>query len=218
MIRHRSRPPRCTHGHACLDLGTPNRSRRPTRRAERCCVRGKMVLQPCNHGSGPCNARAMRRGRTIRPSRPGSPHGARPKVGVLEKSRAQHGAGQRVGGGPLRPYLRATHEADLSPVTRWRTLQRWGFTAGPGTRRSALHAREAVVRTRRRSRRQTRANRHPDGRLTRPAGYPAETFVTTHHSRPLTSDLEEDGPWVNTPSAKGPRLISVQAMTVTGWV
>ncbi len=108
--------------------------------------------------------------------------------------------------------------ADIPPVTLWRTLQRWGFTYGTGKRRSALKERDYVVLARRRYLRQKRANRNPDGSLQRPEVYLDETFVNKNHSGQFTWYLEEDGPWVNKPSGKGPRLIIVHAMTVAGWV
>ena len=103
-------------------------------------------------------------------------------------------------------------------MTLWRTLQRWGFTYGTGKRRSALKERDYVVLARRRYLRQKRANRTPDGSLQRPEVSLDETFVNKNHSGQFTWYLEEDGPWVNKPSGKGPRLIIVHAMTVAGWV
>jgi hypothetical protein len=120
--------------------------------------------------------------------------------------------------GKLRQYLIETHHADIPPVTLWRTLQRWGFTSGTGKRRSALKERDYVVLASRRYLRQKRANRTPDGSLQRPEVYLDETCVNKNHSGQFTWYLEEDGPWVNKPSGKGPRLIIVHAMTVAGWV
>jgi hypothetical protein len=74
------------------------------------------------------------------------------------------------------------------------------------------------VLARRRYLRQKRANRNPDGSLKWPEVYLDETFVNKNHSGKFTGYLEEDGPWVNKPSGKGPRLIIVHAMTVSGWV
>ena len=85
-------------------------------------------------------------------------------------------------------------------------------------RRSALKERDDVVLARRRYLRQTRANRNPDGSLQRPAVYLDETFVNQNHSGQFAWYLEEDGPWVNKSSGKGPRLIIVHAMTVAGGV
>jgi transposase len=127
-------------------------------------------------------------------------------------------AGQRVGVEKLRHYLLETQGADIPPVTLWRTLQRWGFTYGTGKRRSALKEHDYVVLARRRYLRQKRANRNPDGSLKRPEVYLDETFVNKNHSGQFTWYLEEDGPWVNKPSGKGPRLIIVHAMTGLGWV
>jgi hypothetical protein len=42
--------------------------------------------------------------------------------------------------------------------------------------------------------------------------------VNKNHSGQFTWYLEEEGPWVNQPSGKGPRLIIVQAMTGAGWI
>ncbi len=132
--------------------------------------------------------------------------------------RAKNFAGQRVGVGKLRQYLIETHHAAIPPVTLWRTLQRWGFTSGTGKRRSALKEREYVVLARRRYLRQKRANRNPDGSLQRPEVSLDETFVNKNHSGQFPWYLEEEGPWVNKPSGKGPRLIIVHAMTAAGWV
>jgi transposase len=137
---------------------------------------------------------------------------------IREYVRTKNLAGHRVGVEKLRQYLIETHNAALPPVTLWRTLQRWGFTYGTGKRRSALKEREYVVLARRRYLRQKRANCNPDGSLQRPEVYLDETFVTKNHSGQFTWYLEEDGPWVNKPSGKGPRLIIVHAMTAAGWV
>jgi transposase len=137
---------------------------------------------------------------------------------IREYIRTKNLAGQRVGVEKLRHYLLETHGADIPPVTLWRTLQRWGFTYGTGKRRSALKEHDYVVLARRRYLRQKRANRNPDGSLKRPEVYLDETFVNKNHSGQFTWYLEEDGPWVNKPSGKGPRLIIVHAMTGLGWV
>jgi hypothetical protein len=118
----------------------------------------------------------------------------------------------------LRQYLLETHPAAIPPVPLWRTLQRWGFTYGTGKRRSALQERAYVVLARRSYLRQKRANRTPNGSLQRPAVYLDETFVKKNHSGQFPWYLEEDGPWVNTPSGQGPRLLMVHAMPAAGWV
>lgn len=117
-----------------------------------------------------------------------------------------------------RQLLFAIHGVESAPVTLGRTRQRWGVTYGTGKRRSALTEQAYVVLARRRYVRQKRANRNPDGRLKRPEVYLDETCVNKNHAGQLPWYLEEEGPWVNQPSGKGPRLSIVQAMTGAGWV
>lgn len=137
---------------------------------------------------------------------------------IREYVRAQNLAGQRVGVEQLRHYLLEEHGANISSVTLWRTLKRWGFSYGTGKRRSALKERDYVVLARRRYLRQKIANRNPDGSLKRPEVYLDETFINKNHSAQFTWYLKEDGPWVNKPSGKGPRLIIVDAITAQGWI
>lgn len=137
---------------------------------------------------------------------------------IREYVRTQNLAGQRVGVEKLRHHLLEEHGAEISSVTLWRTLKRWGFSYGAGKRRSALKERDYVVLARRRYLRQKIANRNPDGSLKSPEVYLDETFVNKNHSAQFTWYLEEDGPWVNKPSGKGPRLIIVDAITAQGWV
>jgi transposase len=54
--------------------------------------------------------------------------------------------------------------------------------------------------------------------LKRPEVYLDETYINKNHSNQFTWYLDEDGPWVNKPSGKGPRLIIVHAITMEGWV
>jgi len=75
-----------------------------------------------------------------------------------------------------------------------------------------------VVLARRRSLRQKRANRTPDGSLQRPEVYLDATCVPKHHAGQFPWSLEAEGPWGNKPSGKGPRLMIVHAMTAAGWV
>ena len=135
---------------------------------------------------------------------------------IRADGRTTHGAGQRVGVGQLRPSLIEPHQAASPPVPLGRTLPRGGFTSGPGKRRSALKERDSVVLARRRSLRQQRATRPPDGSLQRPAVARAATCVQQHHAGPCPWYLAEEGPWVTPPAGKGPRWRMVHAMTVAG--
>ena len=137
---------------------------------------------------------------------------------VREYIRAMNLAGQRVGIEKLRAYLGQEHQAKIPRMTLWRALRRWGYVHGNGKPRSALRERDYVVLARRHYLRQRRANRNPDGTLKRPEVYLDETFINKNHSSRFTWYLEEDGPWVNKPSGKGPRVILVHAMASGGWV
>ena len=118
----------------------------------------------------------------------------------------------------LQTYLIDSHQAEIAIATLWRALQRWGFMYGTGKRRSALKERDEVILARRKYLRAKRANRNPDGTLKRPEVYLDETYLNRNHSNQFTWYLEEDGPWVNKPSGKGPRWIIVHAITQAGWV
>lgn len=137
---------------------------------------------------------------------------------VRQYIRSKNLLGQRVGLKKLRDYLAQEHGAEIPMVTLWETLRRWGFVHGTGKRRSALKERDYVILARRRYLRRRRANRNPDGTLKRPEVYLDETFINKNHSSRFTWYLEEDGPWVNKPTGKGPRMILVHAITVDGWV
>ena len=137
---------------------------------------------------------------------------------IREYIRSHNLRGQRISVEKVRSFLAQEHEAEIPATTLWRTLNRWGFTHGIGTRRSALKERDYVVRARRNYLRIKRANRNSDGTLKHPEIYLDETYINQNHSGRFTWYLKEDGPWVNKPSGKGPRLIIVNAITVNGWV
>ena len=122
--------------------------------------------------------------------------------------------GQKIGAEQLREYLLKKHSVEIPMTTFRRSLNRLGFTYGMGKRRTALKERDYVVLARRRYLRKKIANRNKDGTLKRPEVYLDETYINKNHSNQFTWYLEEDGPWVNKPSGKGPRVIVVHAITV----
>lgn len=126
--------------------------------------------------------------------------------------------GQKIDAEQIRTYLLHKHAVDIPISTFLRSLNRFGFTYGVGKHRTALRERDYVVLARRRYLRKKIANRNDDGTLNKPEVYLDETFINKNHSNQFTWYLEEDGPWVNKPSGKGPRLIVVNAITVDGWV
>lgn len=137
---------------------------------------------------------------------------------IRQYVRSENLKGLHVSLQQLQTYLLDTHHAEIALATLWRALQRWGFVDGTGKRRSALKERDEVILARRKYLRAKRANRNPDGTLKRPEVYLDETYINRNHSNQFTWYLEEDGPWVNKPSGKGPRWIIVHAITQDGWV
>jgi transposase len=110
------------------------------------------------------------------------------------------------------------HYAEVPRATLGRALQRMGFVYGPARQTAALRERDEVVIARRAYLRAKRATRHAHGGPVRPEVYLDERYVNMNHATPRTWYFAEDGPWVHTPSGKGPRLIIVHAMTTAGWV
>jgi transposase len=107
---------------------------------------------------------------------------------------------------------------EMTPATLWRSLQRLGFVYGSSRHRSGLKERDDVLIARRRYLRAKLANRKPQGGTRRPEVYVDETYVNVNHSTKRTWYYAEEGPWVQKPSGKGPRLIIVDAITAEGWV
>ncbi len=137
---------------------------------------------------------------------------------IREFIRQKNLKGQKIGAEQIREYLLQKHYVDIPMSTFLRSLTRLGFTYGVGKRRTALKEQDYVVLARRRYLRRKIANRNSDGSLKRPEIYLDETYINKNHSGQFTWYLEEDGPWVNKPSGKGPRLIVVHAITTNGWV
>ncbi len=137
---------------------------------------------------------------------------------IREFIRQKNLKGQKIDAEQIREYLLQKHSVEIPMSTFLRSLNRLGFTYGVGKRRTALKEQDYVVLARRRYLRRKMANRNNDGSLKRSEVYLDETYINKNHSDQFTWYLEEDGPWVNKPSGKGPRVIVVHAITVNGWV
>ncbi len=132
--------------------------------------------------------------------------------------RSQNKQGEHVSVRNLRAWLLQECKIDIAVSTLWRTLQRTGFTYGKNKRRCALKERDYVITARRKYLREKLFNRKGDGTLKRPEVYLDESYINKNHSDEKAWYLDEEGPWVNKPSGKGPRLIIVNAITREGWV
>lgn len=138
---------------------------------------------------------------------------------IRQRVRDVNRRGEYVSIRSLRGWLHQEGGQVAIPVkTLWRTLKRMGFVHGASKRRSTLKERDEVIIARREYLRRKRGNRRPDGGTYRPEVYLDETYLNVNHSKNNTWYFATDGPWVNKPSGKGPRLIIVHAMTTDGWV
>ncbi len=118
----------------------------------------------------------------------------------------------------IRSFLEETAPgAEFHIATLARTLDRWGFTFGKGTRSQHLKEKDHVIAARQRYLRRKMANR-AGGKLQRPEVYLDESYVNKNHSNDLIWYFDEDGPWVQKPTGKGERLIILNAITADGWV
>lgn len=104
--------------------------------------------------------------------------------------------------------------------TLGRSLDRWGFEFGKGTRSQHLKEKDHVVAARRRYLRNIRRNRLAENgtKTIRCEVYLDESYVNKNHSNDYIWYFGEDGPWVQKPTGKGERLIIMNAITKDGWV
>ncbi len=105
-------------------------------------------------------------------------------------------------------------------TTLSRTLNRWGFEFGKGTRSQHLKEKDYVIAARRRYLRKKRSNRLQKGTVEtiQPEVYLDESYVNKNYSNDFIWYYGEDGPWVQKPTGKGERLIIINAITRDGWV
>ena len=100
-----------------------------------------------------------------------------------------------------------------------RTLDRWGFEFGKGTRTQHLKEKDYIIVARQHYLRKMRQNRIASGsRFIRPEVYLDESYVNKNHSNDFVWYSSEDGPWIQKPTGKGERLIIMNAITKDGWV
>ena len=120
----------------------------------------------------------------------------------------------------IRDFLqeKSPHEPfHLSTLAR--TLDRWGFEFGKGTRTQHLKEKDYIVVARQHYLRKMRQNRTASvSGLIRPAVYLDESYVNKNHSNDFVWYSSEDGPWIQKPTGKGERLIIMNAITQDGWV
>jgi len=140
---------------------------------------------------------------------------------VRDYVRAANKNGEYITLSSIRDVLNRSSPEDVFHIaTLARTLNRWGFEFGKGTRSQHLKESDHVIAARHRYLRQKRSNRLPgSGTDTlRPEVYLDESYVNKNHSNDYIWYYGEDGPWVQKPTGKGERLIILNAITKDGWV
>ena len=136
---------------------------------------------------------------------------------IRQEIRRRNREGSHVSLGTLSNWLDEHYER-IPTATLGRALGRMGFLFGKSRRKSALRERDDVLIARRTYLRAKLANRDSRGGTIRPEVYLDESYVNVNHSTERTWYFAEEGPWVQKPSGKGPRLILVHAITAEGWV
>lgn len=127
-------------------------------------------------------------------------------------------AGRYVTLETIRDYIKEHSTDEFHIATLGRTLDRWGFEYGKGTRTQHLKEKDYVVAARQRYLRKMRNNRTEQGGLVRPEVYLDESYINKNHSNDYIWYSTEDGPWVQKPTGQGERLIIMNAITRDGWV
>jgi transposase len=119
----------------------------------------------------------------------------------------------------IKAYLQEQSSNHFHISTLGRTLDRWGFEFGKGTRTQHLKEKDYVIAARQRYLRKMRNNRLDlPGSTVKPEVYLDESYINKNHSNDYIWYSTEDGPWVQKPTGKGERLIIMNAITKNGWV
>ena len=135
--------------------------------------------------------------------------------------RAANNIGQHITLADIQKFLMDEYtDEPFHKATLARTLNRWGFEFGKGTRSQHLKEKDHVIAARQRFLREKRNNRMQgsDTETRRPEVYLDESFVKKNHSNDFIWYYGEDGPWVQKPTGNGERLIILNAITHSGWV
>ena len=135
--------------------------------------------------------------------------------------RSANSRGQHITLADIQTFLKEEYANEsFHKVTLARTLNRWGFEFGKGTRSQHLKEKDHVIAARQRYLREKRGNRSKENNFAtlRPEVYLDESYVNKNHSNDFIWYYGEDGPWVKKPTGKGERLIILNAIVHSGWI
>jgi transposase len=175
----------------------------------------KRIMADYNRDPSLLDAPAKMRGRPVH-AVSASHQGA-----VRSYIRAANSKGLHITLADIQKFLKDEFGEDsFHKATLARTLNRWGFEFGKGTRSQHLKEKDHVIAARQRYLREKIGNRvkRNDKTPPRPEVYLDETYVNKNHSNDFIWYYGEDGPWVQKPKGKGERLIILNAITRDGWV
>jgi len=151
--------------------------------------------------------------------RPSHSIGTSHQEGVRDYIRTANKNGEHITLPDIKNFLNSNSvDEPFHIATLGRTLNRWGFEFGKGTRSQHLKEKDEVIASRQRYLRKMRANRKGDGSIMRPEIYLDESYVNKNHSNDFIWYYGEDGPWVQKPTGKGERLIIMNAINSKGWI
>ena len=129
--------------------------------------------------------------------------------------------GQYISLNSIRDFLQENSSVGTFHIsTLSRTLDRWGFAFGKGTRTQRFKEKDHVIAARRRYLRKKRSNRDrkDSSKTIRPEVYLDESYVNKNNSNDFIWYSGDDFPLVQKPTGKGERLIIINAITKDGWV
>jgi transposase len=126
--------------------------------------------------------------------------------------------GEQVTVDIIKKFLLDNFNCEVPYATLWRTLTRWGFEFGTGTRSARLKESSRIIIQRRQYLRAKINNRRMDGSIIRPEIYLDESYINKNHSRDASWFIEENDCIVGKPTGKGERLIIVNAINREGWI
>ncbi len=175
----------------------------------------KRIMADYNRDPKLLNEPGMTRGRPAHAVKVSNQEAVRTYIRSANKN------GEYITLGHIRDFLKEkSTDESFHIATLARTLNRWGFEFGKGTRSQHLKEKDHVIAARQRYLRKKRGNRSigSDIDTIRPEVYLDESYVNKNHSNDFIWYSGEDGPWVQKPTGKGERLIIVNAITRFGWV
>ncbi len=136
---------------------------------------------------------------------------------IRQRIRELNRNGEYISTRSLSGWLNQEYEVEIPEKTLLRTLKRMGFVYRISKRCRVLKERDYVIIARREYLRKKLANRKnkKTGSIIRAEVYLDESYINVNHCVEKIWYFTDDGPWINKPSGKGPRLIIPQRFKIS---